>query len=115
MKALDFDELYNIPARMDDIPLFVKKEDEKGNMYIYMYDHVSTTKGYVKSKALCQPVPYEGKFGVGFTVKLHNDNSTNYALKAYYLRLLNRTVCYANGACEFCPLYSVDKYCIYDC
>ena len=27
MKALDMKELYNIPARMEDIPLYVKKED----------------------------------------------------------------------------------------
>lgn len=29
MKALDLNELYNVPARMQDIPLYVKKEDKK--------------------------------------------------------------------------------------
>lgn len=29
MKALDLNELYNVPARMEDIPLYVKKEDKK--------------------------------------------------------------------------------------
>ena len=48
MKALNVEELYNIPARMEDIPLYVKKEDEKGNIHIYAYDHASLTNGYVK-------------------------------------------------------------------
>lgn len=114
MKALDLNELYNVPARMLDIPFYVKREDESGDIHIYAYDHASLTNGYVKVNATCEPVPYKGRFGAGFTVKLHNGNSTRYALKAYYVELSNRAVCYANDACEFCPLYSVDKYCTYD-
>lgn len=110
MKALYLSELYNVPARMIDIPLYVKNEDEKGNMHIYVYDHASLTNGYVKVKALCEPVPYKGRFGVGFTVELHNYNSTRYALKAYYVEVSNSTVCYANE-CASCPLHSTDEGC----
>ena len=115
MKALDLNELYNVPARIEDIPLYVKKEDKKGNMHIYAYDHSSLTNGYVKVNATCEPVPYEGIFGVGFTVKLHNDNSTRYALKAYYIEISPRVMCSANDDCDLCPLYNVDRYCTYDC
>lgn len=111
MKALDLNELYNVPARMEDIPLYVKKEDKKGNIHLYVYDHASLTNGYVKVHATCEPVPYNGRFGIGFTIALHNGNSTRYALKAYYVELSNRTVCSANDHCISCPLYSKDEGC----
>ena len=108
MKALDLNELYNIPARIQDIPLYVKKEDEAGNIHLYAYHHASLTNGYVKKIALCKPVPYKGNFGVGFTVKLHNNFSTRYALKAYYLEVSHSAICSANDNCTLCPLYSKD-------
>ena len=110
MKALDLNEMYDVPARMEDIPLYVKKEDKKGDIHIYVYDHASLTNGYVKVKDLCKPVPYKGRFGVGFTVKLHNYNSTRYALKAYYVEISNLIICFAND-CASCPLHSTDKGC----
>jgi hypothetical protein len=108
MKALNFEELYSIPARIEDIPLYVKKEDEAGKIYIYAYDHESLTNGYVKVGALCNPVPYKGHFGVGFTVNLHNKNSTRYALKAYYVEVSHSVICSANDNCTMCPLYSTE-------
>lgn len=108
MKALNVEEMYNIPARMEDIPLYVKKEDETGNIHIYAYDHASLTNGYVKVNALCYPVPYKGNFGVGFTVILHNSFSTRYALKAYYIEVSHSAICSANDNCTLCPLYSKD-------
>lgn len=101
MKALDFKELYNVPARIPDIPLYVKKEDKKGNIHIYVYDHASLTRGYVKVNATCEPVPYKGRFGVGFTVKLHTYNSTRYTLKAYYVELSHDEIYTENGYCIF--------------
>lgn len=101
MKALDLNKLYNVPARMLNIPLYVKKEDKKGNIHIYVYDHASLTNGYVKVNAMCEPVPYKGRFGVGFTIKLHNDNSTRYALKAYYVELSHGAIYSENGDCIF--------------
>ena len=34
MKALNLEELYDIPARMEDIPLYVK-EYKSGNIHVY--------------------------------------------------------------------------------
>lgn len=110
MKTLTFEELYSIPARKEDIPLYVKKEDETGKIHVYAYDHVSLTIGYVKKNALCNPVPYNGNFGVGFTVKLHNNISTRYALKAYYVEISHSAICNANYSCTLCPLYSKERY-----
>ena len=115
MKTLDMKELCNIPARMEDIPLYVKKEDETGNIHIYAYDHASLANGYVKVNALCNPVPYKGRFGVSFTVKLHNNLSTRYALKAYYIEISNSAVCSANDNCTLCPLYDKDNDFSEDC
>lgn len=108
MKALHFDELYNIPARMEDIPLYVKSEDTDGKLHIYMYNHASLTNGYIKKNTFCKPMPYKGNFGVGFTVNLHNNLSTRYALKAYYVEVSHSAVCSANDTCTLCPLYSTD-------
>lgn len=108
MKTLDLEKLYTVPAKKEDIPLYVKQEDNAGNIHIYVYDHASLTNGYVKKNALCVPVPYKGKFGVGFTVNLHNKNSTRYALKAYYVEVPHSVICFANDICKLCPLYSAD-------
>lgn len=107
MKALNVEELYTIPARMEDIPLYVKKEDKAG-VHIYAYDHASLTNGYVKKNALCKPVPYKGNFGEGFTVNLHNNLSTRYALKVYYVEVSHSAICVANDNCTLCLLYSAN-------
>lgn len=109
MKVLDFDDLYIVHAKMEDIPLYVKAEDIDGNIHIYAYDHASLTNGYVKKNAFCKPVPYKGNFGVGFTVNLHNSVSTRYALKAYYIEISHGAVCVANVNCTLCPLYSTEN------
>ena len=106
MKALNFVELYDVPAKMESIPLYVKQEDIDGNIHVYAYDHASLTNGYVKKNTWCKPVPYKGIFGVGFTVKLHNNISTRYALKAYYVEVSHSAICSANDNCTLCPLYS---------
>lgn len=108
MKALNFDDLYNIPARMEDIPLYVKSEDTDGNIHIYAHDHTSLTNGCIKVNALSKPKPYKGKFGVGFTINLHNSRSTRYALKAYYVEVSHGTICVSNDNCTLCPLYTSD-------
>lgn len=108
MKALNVEKLYNVRAIMEDIPLYLKKEDDVGDIHIYAYHHVSLTKGYVKKNAFCNPIPYKGNFGVGVTVNLHNDNSTRYALKAYYIEVPHKVICATNDNCTFCPLYSIE-------
>ena len=116
MKALNIDKLYSIPAREEDIPLYVKSEDTDGELHIYAYDHASLTNGYVKESALCNPLPYKGKFGVGFTVNLHNKISACYALKAYYIEVSHSAICSANDKCTLCPLYTSEgafEECLY--
>lgn len=116
MQALPIDKLSSIPARMEDIPLYVKSEDPDGEVHIYAYNHASLTNGYVKVSALCNPLPYKGNFGVGFTVNLHNKTSTRYALKAYYVEVSHRAICSANDNCTLCPLYTsdgVNEDCLY--
>lgn len=108
MKALNIEELYYIPARMEEMPLYIKKEDEAGNIHIYAYHHAYLTDGYVKVSALCNPLPYKGNFGVGFTINLHNSRSTRYALKAYYVEVSHGSICVANANCTLCPLYKSD-------
>lgn len=107
MKVLDLEKLYTVPAKMADIPLSVKAEDIDGKIHIYAYDHASFTNGYVKN-TFCKPVPYKGNFGEGFTVNLHNNLSTRYALKAYYVEVSHSAICAANDNCTLCPLYSAN-------
>lgn len=107
MKILNLDDMRRIPARIEDIPLYVKKEDGAG-LHIYVYDHASLTNGYVKVDALCNPVPYKGNFGVGFSVNVHNKDSTRYALKAYYIEIYHSVICSENANCTLCPLYTSD-------
>lgn len=102
MKVVDLEKLYNLPAKLEEIPLYVKQEDTAGNIHIYVHDH-----DYVKN-ALCVPVPYKGNFGVGFTVNLHNNISTRYALKVYYAEVPHNVICSANDNCTLCPLYSAN-------
>lgn len=108
MKTLALEKLYTVPAKMEDIPLYVKQEDTAGNIHIYAYDHASLTNGYVKKNAFCKPLPYKGNFGKGFTVKLHNNLSTRYALKVYYVEVSHSVICSANDNCTLCPLYYGD-------
>jgi hypothetical protein len=108
MKVVDLEKLYTLPAKLDEMPLYVKQEDTAGNIHIYVYDHASLTNGYVKKDALCVLVPYKGNFGVGFTVNLHNNISTCYALKAYYVEVPHSVICSANDNCTLCPLYTSD-------
>lgn len=112
MKALDLKELYTVPAKMEDMPLYVKAEDGDGNIHIYAYDHASLTNGYVKVSALCNPLPYKGNF----TVNLHHSLFTRYVLKAYYVEVSHSAICSANDNCTLCPLYSsdgLDEECYY--
>lgn len=108
MKTLVLEKLYTVPAKMEDIPLYVKQEDIDGNIHIYVYDHASLTNGYVKKNALCVPVPYKGNFGTGFTINCHNAQSTRYALKCYYIEVAHSIICSTNDNCTMCPLYSAN-------
>lgn len=106
MRVVDLEKMNTVPAKTDDMPLYVKQEDIDGNIHIYVYDHASLTNGYVKKNSFCKPVPYKGNFGKGFTVNLYNNLSTCYVLKVYYIEVSHSAVCEANINCTMCPLYS---------
>ena len=106
MKVLE--KLYTVPAKMEDIPLYVKQEDIPVNIHIYAYDHASLTNGHVKKNTFCKILPYKGNFGEVFTVNLHNNLSTRYALKAYYVEVSHSAICAAHDNCTLCPLYSAN-------
>lgn len=115
MKTLTVEDLRYLPARMEYLPLYVK-EVEDGTIRIYVYNHAAISTGCVKINDLCNPMPYKGDYGVGFTVELHNSDSTRFCLKAYYIEASHGAVCAATDNCTFCPLYSADgtnEECLY--
>lgn len=49
----------------------------------YKYHHTALTVGYVrKGHTLIEK--YEGRFGIGYTIKQNNPNSTRYCYISYY-------------------------------
>lgn len=59
-------------------------DDEGRKAY---YHHTATCRGYVSVKAVVEDTiePYKGRFGEGFVVYSHNDRSTMYCYKRYYV------------------------------
>lgn len=109
MQTLKLEKFFETPATIPAIPFYITESDKNGFVHVYVFDHISLTNGYVRKKATCKPVPYDGNFGRGYTVKLYNPNSTRYALKAYYVEVSHKSVCIANDNCTLCPLYSVEN------
>ena len=115
MNTKTLKDMVEVPANMESIPFCITSKDDSGEMHIYAYHHASLTNGYVKKKATCVPIPYKGRFGKGYTVNIHNSNSTRYAYKVYYLEITRKIVCDANDNCTLCPLYSSEngEHCFY--
>lgn len=59
--------------------------DEEGRKAYY--HHAVTCRGYVSVKATIfdKMKPYKGRFGEGFVTYVHNDLSTSYCYKVYYI------------------------------
>ena len=54
------------------------------------FHHRSLTQGYVSVKQTEGiKKPYDGKFGVGYTIRHHNPNSTRYCWLDYYIEDAN--------------------------
>ena len=52
-----------------------------------IYHHTSTAAGYVSVK--CEesnPVPYKGRFGDGYTIRIYNPESTQYCYVQYWIK-----------------------------
>ena len=52
----------------------------------YKYSHTSYYRGYVSRKLQGIVNPYTGKFGTGYTLDMPNKNSSQYSLRAYYVK-----------------------------
>lgn len=105
MNALTINELLNTPAKYEAIPQYITETDTNGKTHVYTYDHTALTNGYVRKNATCKPIPYNGNFGVGYTINVNNPQSTRYALKVYYVEISSSVVCASNDNCTLCPLY----------
>lgn len=55
----------------------------KINVVEYKAHHIALTRGYVSVNNNEQPKSYKGKFGVGYTLRTNNPNSTRYCF--YYI------------------------------
>ena len=116
MKILSVNELLTVPARIEYLPQYLTSLDTNGMLHVYVFDHSALTNGYVKKYSACNPVLYNGNFGKGYTVNIHNANSSRYALKVYYTEVSHNAVCNANDNCTRCPLYAADEngeHCLY--
>lgn len=54
---------------------------------ICRYHHTSTAAGYVSVK--CEetdPIPYKGRFGDGYVIRIHNPESTQYCYVQYWIK-----------------------------
>lgn len=49
--------------------------------------HTSYSRGYVSVKDNEDYIPYEGRFGKGYTRRTHNPNSTTYCYITYYIEV----------------------------
>lgn len=115
MNTVELKELFEIPATIESLPFYITKKDDRGYIHVYSFDHSALTNGYVRKNAKCNPVPYEGNFGTGYTINIHNPKSTRYALKAYYISKFHNTICKATENCTLCPLYTIEneEHCLY--
>nr|DAL78711.1 MAG TPA: hypothetical protein [Caudoviricetes sp.] len=115
MKTVTLKELFDIPATIEAIPFYITKTDDRGYVHVYAFDHTALTNGYIRKNAKCNPIPYKGNFGTGYTVNIHNSKSTRYALKAYYISKFHNTICKATDNCTLCPLYTIEneEHCLY--
>ena len=50
------------------------------------YHHTSLCRGYVSVRSDGYVSKYNGRFGTGYTVKIHNPNSTIYCYIEYYVK-----------------------------
>lgn len=103
-RTMTYDELMEMKNDLAELPLYVVRK--VGIHYVvYAYSHSSMSNGYVRKNATYTPIPYKGRFGVGFTVVSNNSSSTRYCYKTYYVEIKHSVVCAAHDKCTECPLY----------
>lgn len=106
-QKMTYEELVKMQNNVAELPLYVTRK-VGAEFKVYAYSHSSMTNGYIRKNAIYTPLPYKGRFGVGFTVKSNNSASTHYAYITYYIEIKHSVICSANDNCTLCPLYSKD-------
>ena len=106
-KKMTYEELVKMKNSVAELPFYVTRK-VGAEFKVYAYSHSSMTKGDIRKNATYNPLPYKGRFGVGFTVKSNNSASTQYAYVTYYSEVQHRAICSANDNCTMCPLYTSD-------
>lgn len=110
---MTYEELVKMQNSVAELPFYVTRK--VGTEFkVYAYSHSSMSNGYVRKNATYTPIPYKGRFGVGFTVK-SNNSSTRYSYKTYYIEVKHSVVCAAHVNCTECPLYDKDTSIFEDC
>ena len=104
---MTYEELLKMRNSVAELPFYVIRK-VGAETKVYTYSHSSMTSGYIRKNANYNPQPYEGRFGVGFTVKSNNYASTRYAYITYYIEVKHSVICSANDNCTLCPLYSTN-------
>lgn len=49
------------------------------------FHHTSYFRGYVSRTREPIPIPYKGRFGIGYKLEESNSNSTTYSFVSYYI------------------------------
>lgn len=107
IKKMKYEELVKMKNSVAELPFYVTRK-VGAELKVYVYDHSSMTNGYIRKNATYNPLPYKGRFGVGFTVKSNNPVSTYYAYLTYYIEVEHSVICFSNDNCTLCPLYTSD-------
>lgn len=107
IKKMTYEELVKMKNSVAELPFYVTRK-VGAEFKVYAYSHTSMTNGYIRKNATYNPLPYKGRFGVGFTVKSNNPVSTYYAYLTYYIEVEHFVICSSNDNCTMCPLYTSD-------
>lgn len=85
-QKMTYEELVKMQNNVAELPFYVTRK-VGAEFKVYAYSHSSMTNGYIRKNATYNPLPYKGRFGVGFTVKSNNSASTRYAYITYYIEI----------------------------
>lgn len=105
INQMDYEEFIKMKNSVTEFPFYVTRK-VGAEVKVYAYSHSSMTNGYIRKNAVYHPQPYKGRFGVGFTVKSNNPANTRHAYITYYIETEHSVICFSNGNCTLCPLYS---------
>lgn len=117
INKMTYEELVKMKTSVAELPFYVTRKVGT-ELKVYAYSHSSMTTGNIHTPqtATYNPLPYKGRYGVGFTVTTTTSASTPYAYVTYYIELDHSVICSSNAACTLCPLYTTagpNENCLY--